>query len=141
MRRHSKGSLAAAILTLWLTGCVSKPFADNYDAEEHAWLKHVVVSDSRGKFDYNLLPPDYPCREETGRGEIEACHLDAVFAGLADYIIETPEPRLLIFIHGGLNAAHTALRRVEEDYEKIKNANAYPIFLNWQTGGINAYVD
>lgn len=141
MRRRTKGSLAAAMLSLWLTGCVSKPFADNYDAEEHAWLKHVVVSDSRGKFDYNLLPPDYPCLEETGRGEIEACHLDTVFAGLADYIIETPEPRLLIFIHGGLNAPHAALRRVEKDYEKIKNANAYPIFLNWQTGGINAYAD
>lgn len=133
--------MAAAMMSMWLLGCVSKPFADRYDSEEHAWLKHVVVSDSRGKFDYHLLPPGYPCLDEKGRGEIEACHLDAVFAGLAEYIIKTPEPRLLIFIHGGLNGAKTALKRVADDHLKIRNDNSYPIFLNWQTGGVNAYVD
>ncbi|MEM9625327.1 MAG: hypothetical protein AAGA21_03775 [Pseudomonadota bacterium] len=126
---------------LWLAGCVSSPIADRYDDEDHAWLRHVVVSDSRGKFDHHLLPPGYRCLEEKGRGEIEACHLDEVFAGLAEHVIETAEPKLLIFIHGGLNAPHAALRRVEKDHEKIMAAGYYPIFLNWQTGGINAYFD
>ena len=64
---------------LLLAGCVSKPIDDLYDAEDHAWLKHVVVADSRGKFDYHLLPPGYPCLEaegrKAGRSEVEACHL------------------------------------------------------------------
>ena len=64
-----------------------------------------------------------------------------MFDGLADYIIKTPEPRLLIFIHGGLNAAHAALKRVKQDHAKILSENYYPIFLNWQTGGVNAYFD
>ncbi len=134
------------LATAWsLAGCVSKPFDDHYDADEHVWLKHVVMADSRGKFDHHLLPRGYDCLEqdgrEAGRGEVEACHLDAVFAGLADYVIATPEPRLLIFIHGGLNAPHAALRRVAKDYEKITQEGVYPIFLNWQTGGVNAYFD
>ena len=138
------GFAAAAALTL-LSACVSRPFDDRYDPEEHAWLKHVVMADSRGKFDHHLLPRGYRCLEdgedEAGRKEVEACHLDAVFDGLADYIIQTAEPRILIFIHGGLNGAHDALRRVARDHDKIIEAGYYPIFLNWQTGGINAYVD
>ena len=41
----------------------------------------------------------------------------------------------------GLNAAHAALKRVKQDHAKILGDNYYPIFLNWQTGGINAYAD
>lgn len=78
MRRFLMTCIAVAVSAL-LSGCMSTPIVDRYDPEKHAWLKHVVAADSRGKFDHHLLPKGYPClgegEDENGRNDVRDCHL------------------------------------------------------------------
>lgn len=49
--------------------------------------------------------------------------------------------RVMIFIHGGLNATEGSLARVREETQKIIRDCAYPIFLNWEAGFFSSYLD
>ncbi|MGI9421114.1 MAG: hypothetical protein ACR2RA_25090, partial [Geminicoccaceae bacterium] len=142
MPSHSRTFFAIAPVLMLLAGCVSTPIADRYDPEDHAFLDHVVVADSRGKFDHRLLPSGHPCHGDgQGRKEIEKCQLDRIEQGIRKHIASSDDPHVLIFIHGGLNRPHDALDRVAEQYEELIEFGYFPIFLNWRTDGLNAYAD
>ncbi|MEM9157159.1 MAG: hypothetical protein AAGB13_19330 [Cyanobacteria bacterium P01_F01_bin.33] len=148
----SKILIAAAIsLSLILFGCGHS----SYEAvpKDNAWLPHVIVANERGKFDHTVLPKEHKCSwkkknkkgsivyKEIERFKAEPCHYKLVFDQLAYYIDESVDPKLMIFIHGGLTTSEDALKRVIDDYPHIREDGYYPIFLNWQSGGIRSYFD
>ena len=72
-------------------------------------------------------------------------HLDGVFAGMEAFrkerVKEGKQPKLLIFVHGGLNTQTTTIERVKESYQQIEKAGYYPIFINWQSSLFSSYRD
>jgi hypothetical protein len=137
------------IYLLWLAfcsllaGCSPGPYNR---AANGSWIRHVVVADERGKFDHRVLPSSYRCSwtaegNPRGRPQAEDCHFEFLFDRLGSYIDSNKDPKLLVFIHGGLTTPHIALSRVESDYQEILDSGHYPIFLNWQSGGLISYFD
>ena len=50
------------------------------------------------------------------------------------------EPRkILIFIHGGLDGLDKSLRRDQKQYQAIKDAGYYPLFIDWDSGLVSSY--
>lgn len=49
--------------------------------------------------------------------------------------------RILLFIHGGMNTARASIERVTKHSNKILEADAYPIFINWDSSLTSSYID
>jgi hypothetical protein len=71
-------------------------------------------------------------------------YLDKVFEAREQFYRETKNPKVLIFVHGGLNTlpesikrALTLQRKVRED----KQSAYFPIFINWQSSLTSSYLD
>lgn len=68
-----------------------------------------------------------------------------ILAGLRSYAEAGNQRRLLIFIHGGLNARGSSLERAERLVGLIEQENgaagAYPLFVNWRSSLRSSYRD
>lgn len=112
---------------LLLTGCYQ---IERWDEAS----EHVVAIDQRGR----------PMNPDTWRAVDSKAfehQLEEVLEGMRDYHDSRPnEPRrILVFVHGGLNAPETALNRSKEMAQCIKNDGYYPIFIVWETDLISSY--
>lgn len=141
--RCIRNAASMMLVSSVLIGCSSGPYKGKTN---DVWVKHTVSADERGKFHHAVLPRSNRCAwtekgKLRGRPKAERCHFGFVFDELKKYIDSTDNPKVLIFIHGGLTGPHKALSRVESDYQEILNDGYYPFFLNWQSGGMISYFD
>jgi hypothetical protein len=51
------------------------------------------------------------------------------------------EAEVLFFVHGGLNTANGAKKRAQEQIPLIKEQGKYPVFVIWESGGLETYID
>ena len=49
------------------------------------------------------------------------------------------KPRLLVFVHGGLNTQKGSVERVEKLAPEIMSAGYYPLFINWRSSWVFNY--
>ena len=53
----------------------------------------------------------------------------------------SPHPRLVVFIHGGLNTQAGSVARAVKLHQKILDDGVYPVFVNWQSSLFSSYWD
>jgi hypothetical protein len=63
-----------------------------------------------------------------------------MFGRIRDHPSDDPGVRkLLIYVHGGLNSVADGIRRTKTQYQKIKDDQYFPIFINWRSAGLETY--
>src|SRR5436190_2058514 len=69
-------------------------------------------------------------------------HIAAVLEHMSAYLDQSPNHRVVIFIHGGLNEPDRSLERAAKLYRKMLDEDdCYPIFINWNSGLVSAYLE
>ncbi len=139
------------ILMLWLiamAGCSISVETEYGRPIQTDWTKHVIAASKTGGFEFqDIFPSDYECANDAKPGE---CQINRVVNALKNKILakqdairkhEEQKIKLIIFIHGGLNTRSTAANRARQQIEQIVADGAYPIFLNWHSGGYSSYLD
>ncbi len=97
---------------------------------------HVIVVDGQG------VPHDPLATNSDGPG-LSMCEfrrqLAQMFETMRDWHKTHPGKKILIFVHGGLNAPSSSLQQADKEIQPIMAAGYYPIFLNWNSGIFETY--
>ncbi len=129
-RRHRAFRFSAALLLL-LAGCAT-PTVTRAD------LRYMVMFDGEGEAvdPLDTFAGHYFAYEQLDAGE-HAARVEAII----DAVKASGKPRVVIFIHGGLNNQPESIQRVLDLHRDILADGAYPIFVNWQSNLLSSYRD
>lgn len=112
-------------------------------------IPHLLVASAEGNL-HLVRPTTYssvPLRADVAdddavspTGPEALAHIGRIL----DHIDETADQsealkRVVLFVHGGLNTHEGGLARAAERYRQALDAGAYPVFVNWKSGGFTAY--
>jgi len=141
------------VLSLAMAGCSSAPIV-----VDDKFATHMINIDRNGNYvAYEEDSTDYGANEEqyiqafdqAMEGETEGItnfrekygrFLVRLFNSIRDHPSDDPSVRkLLIYVHGGLNSVADGIRRTKTQYQKIKDDQYFPIFINWRSAGLETY--
>jgi pimeloyl-ACP methyl ester carboxylesterase len=107
--------------------------------------KAIIKSTAGGKNIYKEhileVDPDglHIERSLNGSGKInQQEHLASIISGL-DQHLDSGHKKIMLFVHGGLNSRKAAFKRAMRNAPAIARDSIYPIFVNWNSGGLSSY--
>jgi hypothetical protein len=122
--------LVASIAPL-LTGCGSPSPLLHSPAELR---DHVISVDGHG-LPHDPTSPDGPAlRMPDFRSQL--AHM---FASMRRFHAAHPDRKILIFVHGGLNAPASSLAAADAEMDQVIAAGYYPIYLDWNSDLLSSY--
>ncbi|MCI5167098.1 MAG: hypothetical protein D3903_13640 [Candidatus Electrothrix sp. GM3_4] len=133
--------LLGSMTLFFLSGCTGLPLApDEYPTENPDEIKRY---DEEIKNHVIAIGKDGELREPLTGEEMDdpEKYLDNIVGKIKEHARNNTDgnAKLLIYIHGGLNAEAGALKRALENYRLIKANGQYPVFINWNSEGIRSY--
>lgn len=148
--------LKFSLISIIFFGCsVPVKVPDNTDL-----FSHMLALDKDGKKDClvvavpntnSIEPTDINCSaNKNDQDDKIDRHIDRITNGLNTAISKYGKVELLLFVHGGLVTKENAAEATREILNEIENDNLkrkkdtpyiYPIFVNWESGMDDAYLD
>jgi hypothetical protein len=95
---------------------------------------HVIAVDGQG-IPHDPASPDGAVLEMP-QFRTQLAHL---FGAMRHYHLAHPDRKILIFVHGGLNAPASSLTAADGEIDRVMAAGYYPIYLNWNSDLLNSY--
>jgi hypothetical protein len=97
---------------------------------------HVISIDEDGR-------PENPLVEQQRLDDWQyKADIRAVLEHMTRYLEQSPDRRVVIFIHGGLNEPDTSLQRAAQLYRTMRDEDGcYPLFINWNSGLLSSYLE
>jgi hypothetical protein len=120
-----------SLIPLALTGCV-RHTSLSHTAE--VLRAHIISIDGQG------LPHDPTVAD--GKAMKIAKFRDQIknmFVAMREFHKTHSDHKILIFVHGGLNAPESALASADQEIDGLLAAGYYPIFLNWNSALLSTY--
>lgn len=122
----------AALLVFLLCfsgGCAQQPCL-HHTAQELGL--HVIVVDGSGS-------PHYPVSGKKMDMPAFRKQMADMFHAIAQFRSTHPDHKVLIFVHGGLNAPQDSLQQADGELDDVRGAGYYAIYLNWNSGLLPTY--
>lgn len=154
-RRRAAAWLWAPVTFIGLMACQSPRLVPESEWNRADLARHVVLANSAGAAVDPVLPA--PCDEDGDRLTVDDRVLGSpkpVIDGLRAFLDErikaalaagtaTPEARVLVYVHGGLNEVEGSCREALDHASFLRRhePDTYPVFLTWPSGGLESYGD
>jgi hypothetical protein len=98
--------------------------------------RHVIAIDGNGR------PHDPTCARGRALTIPEyRSQIAQIMLAMREYFRTHPDRRILLFVHGGLNAPGDSLQNADKEMDQVIAAGYYPIYLDWDSNLLGSYGD
>ncbi len=116
---------------IFLFGCAAAPSL-THDAE--CLREHVITVDGKGR------PHDPAVADGREYNMTEyRCQIAQMFEAMDAFYKTHSDRKVLLFVHGGLNAPADSLQSADAEMDHVIAAGYYPIYLDWNSDVLSTY--